>query len=606
MSYQQDKRFVEQHGVDFNPRDNKYVLLDKLVKTRLKKMEINTGLAERTSTAPENWRDWASAIFPGRFSSEFTAEHIEFWEWLWQAAYNMKHGLYTQSVAVILPRGFGKSVMMAAAIVKLGCEGHAPFIRYISNTSPQAASLLKEGVLRDLQKANITRYYPYASEPKVNEITGRAEKYTSTEVSLFATTIQSGGIFESGMRGGRRGDERVSIYILDDFETQNDGAKVTAKKADVVTKVFIPSLKARNGIIMIAQNLIHENSIVNGLATNQLDFLSDIKIIGPTKTIEDFKYESRYHHVKGKNWLFITGGIPTWPDQYPLSECEKMLNRMGLDAFLTEQQNDVTSHIGAVYHGYFSQDNIDVNICPDPTKPIDLCYDDGFTNDPRVLLFIQQDEVGGEIIIFDEIVHHGKLAGDMVMAAYERLMRGWDLTDEMVLKIEAEGRLNDVYRVDEEINEGEVAMYEAAGLGHRLEKEADGKWYLTRYYHKNIYTVAVEIKNKRKEVDVAFGGGMAFRSLVGKDGEFETPNAFKTAFGLTHYPVNSKIREGIEKTRRNFKDEHGVRRIKVHPRCETFIKEHRSGYRTDLNGKPIDMDNHTADANRYYVQIFGF
>jgi PBSX family phage terminase large subunit len=77
---------------------------------------------------------------------------------------------------------------------------------------------------------------------------------------------------------------------------------------------------------------------------------------------------------------------------------------------------------GVVY-AEFAEDNIVRDREPDPARPIELAFDDGYV-DPRAILFIQR--TGAEIFVFDEIYESRKLGEQHVAAIIERCeQKGW-------------------------------------------------------------------------------------------------------------------------------------------------------------------------------------
>lgn len=74
----------------------------------------------------------------------------------------------------------------------------------------------------------------------------------------------------------------------------------------------------------------------------------------------------------------------------------------------------------------FNQDNI-ASKEPDPNRPIELAFDDGYI-DPRAILFIQRGD--SEILVFDEIYHSRHLAEVCIAETIRRCeQNGWPLPE---------------------------------------------------------------------------------------------------------------------------------------------------------------------------------
>jgi len=159
---------------------------------------------------------------------------------------------------------------------------------------------------------------------------------------------------------------------------------------------------------------------------------------------------------------------------------------------------------------------------PDPARPIELAFDDGYI-DPRALLFIQRR--GDQVLVFDELYHTHHLGEVCIAEVVERCReRGWSLP----------------------------------GLAVGSPEAVEFRQYLRR-------------------------ANIAARSE-------QTP-----------------IVEGIKCVRRLIKDSQGYRALKVHRRCRALLDEIQSGYQypspsANRDGEvPLDHDNHSVDALRYWV-----
>jgi predicted phage terminase large subunit-like protein len=99
---------------------------------------------------------------------------------------------------------------------------------------------------------------------------------------------------------------------------------------------------------VFAQNLIHQNSLANRLATNEAGWLTDRHVSGPHPAVIGLQYESVGLDDDGRIEWIITGGAATW-DGMDLDECARKMNLFGAEAFIAESQNDVTTRQGALW-----------------------------------------------------------------------------------------------------------------------------------------------------------------------------------------------------------------------------------------------------------------
>jgi hypothetical protein len=183
-----------------------------------------------------------------------------------------------------------------------------------------------------------------------------------------------------------------------------------------------------------------------------------------------------------------------------------------------------------------------------PVLDIELAYDDGY-NDPRAILFIQR--TGSEIFVFDEIYVRQELPEKTVERILERMIIHFgrvEIEDPNTKKIEIP--------LDENRNEIPLVMPEMA-IGDPS---------------------AAVLRRQLRDANIP-----------------------------TRRPGIKDVREGISHVRQLIEDGQGYRVVKVHPRCSNLITELTEGYIYPEEGtrsdeeKPLDRNNHAADALRYYL-----
>ncbi len=198
---------------------------------------------------------------------------------------------------------------------------------------------------------------------------------------------------------------------------------------------------------------------------------------------------------------------------------------------------------GLVYQE-FDLDNL-TDDEPDFSLPFELGIDDGYV-DPRAILFIQRK--GSEILVFDEIYESRKLAEQHVKQILNICLQ-WSPKDE------PEG-------------------WKTMGL------EEAAQWCRANEVQlPEIAMVSPEAKELQQRLRMA---------------------------DIPARKANNDIKQGIESVRELICDGNQVRTLKVNRRCKNLIRELTEGYvypegnRKD-NEKPMDGNDHAADALRYWV-----
>jgi PBSX family phage terminase large subunit len=126
---------------------------------------------------------------------------------------------------------------------------------------------------------------------------------------------------------------------------------------------------------------------------------------------------------KGFNWLYQRRGeitlfrARTADNPYLPPDFIQSLQASYTGAYAKQElDGEFVTFEGLVYDEW-SADN-ETNDEPDPTKPIELAFDDGYI-DPRVILFIQRTSNG--ILVFDELYHSRHLGHVCIQEALDML-----------------------------------------------------------------------------------------------------------------------------------------------------------------------------------------
>ena len=166
-----------------------------------------------------------------------------------------------KQVAIILPRGHGKTVMTKCDILKSFCFTQDPlFYGWVSATAKLATGNM------DYIKYHIEfneRIQYYFGNLKGN-------KWTETDVELTngCKLISKSNI--SGIRGGAKLHKRYDLIILDDFEDENNTItpEARAKNSNLITAVVFPALEPHTGRLRINGTPVHFDSFINNLIIN--------------------------------------------------------------------------------------------------------------------------------------------------------------------------------------------------------------------------------------------------------------------------------------------------------------------------------------------------
>ena len=124
--------------------------------------------------------------------------------------------------------------------------------------------------------------------------------------------------------------------------------------------------------ILAVQNLVHAGSIFSRFVDGRADFLSNRQLSGPYPALKNLAYS------KAKDGTAtITHGEPTW-ERLSVDRCQRIIEDVGLIAFLSEYQHDKGAHQGAFLGDIWSESIHVVEPFPIPsTWRIDRSFDWG-------------------------------------------------------------------------------------------------------------------------------------------------------------------------------------------------------------------------------------
>jgi phage terminase large subunit-like protein len=173
-----------------------------------------------------------------------------------------KDGLWTHpNLAVIMPRGHGKTVLTKADIIHGFLFAKEPlFYGWVSATQKLSVGNM-DYVKTHLEYNEKIKYY-------FGNLKGR--KWTETDIELKngCKLISKSNI--SGIRGGAKLHKRYDLVVLDDFEDENNTITPDArsKNTNMVTAVVHPALEPHGGRLRINGTPVHYDSFINNLIIN--------------------------------------------------------------------------------------------------------------------------------------------------------------------------------------------------------------------------------------------------------------------------------------------------------------------------------------------------
>ena len=171
--------------------------------------------------------------------------------------------LENKQVAIILPRGHGKTVLTKASILHDFCfatKENPLFYGWVSATQKLSAGNM-DYVKYHLEFNEKILYY-------FGTMKGR--KWTEEDIELQNGSKLVSKSNVSGIRGGAKLHKRYDLIILDDFEDENNTLtpEARAKNGNLITAVVYPALEPHTGRLRINGTPVHYDSFINNLLDN--------------------------------------------------------------------------------------------------------------------------------------------------------------------------------------------------------------------------------------------------------------------------------------------------------------------------------------------------
>lgn len=292
--------------------------------------------AAAQSSAPDEAEDWLREMFPAHVKHPFGDRHHEFWRWAW----NIELASAPDPFVGVWPRGGAKSTSAELACAALGLRGRRRYALYVRDTQDRADDSVSN-IASLLESGTVEHYYPAHARPLVGKhgnSRGWRRNRLRTEGGF---TIDAIGL-DTAARGVKMDDQRPDLIIFDDIDGKLDSPATTARKIAILTTSILPT-GAGNVAVLGIQNLITPDGIFSQLVDGRADFLVERLVSGPYPAVEELATELQEDKASGTVKAVIVAGTATWAGQ-DLAACQRLIDTIGLGAFLLECQHEVHGH----------------------------------------------------------------------------------------------------------------------------------------------------------------------------------------------------------------------------------------------------------------------
>jgi len=238
-----------------------------------------------------------------------------------------------KQLAIILPRGHGKTVLTKCSIIKdfAFCpKDDMHFYAWVSATQKLSVGNM-DYIKYHFEFNDRIKYF-------FGNLKGRKWTEEDIELSNGCKLISKSNV--AGIRGGAKLHKRYDLICLDDFEHEQNTITVDAraKNANLVTAVVYPALEPHTGRLRVNGTPVHYDSFINNLIIN---------------------YERNKKKKEEFAWTVVTykailpDGSVLWPSFFPeskLDEKKKFYRDSGQPAkFFQEYMMEVQSEEDSVW-----------------------------------------------------------------------------------------------------------------------------------------------------------------------------------------------------------------------------------------------------------------
>ena len=209
--------------------------------------------------------------------------------------------LSVRQLAVILPRGHGKTVLTKCSILHDFVFAEEPlFYGWVAASSKISVPNL-DYIKYHLEYNDRFTYY-------FGDLKGRKWTEDDIELNNGCKLISKSNL--SGIRGGAKLHKRYDLIVLDDFEDENNTVtpESRSKIANLVTAVVFPALEPHTGRLRINGTPVHFDAFI----TNILNGYQKAKKMGEKYSWNVITYKA-----------LQSDGTPLWPDWFGAKEMER-------------------------------------------------------------------------------------------------------------------------------------------------------------------------------------------------------------------------------------------------------------------------------------------
>lgn len=256
-----------------------------------------------------------------------------------------------------------KSSTMEMGVVESICRGKRRYWLYGGETQNQSDDHVTT-IASLLESDKVEQYYPQHSDRKVGKF-GNVKGWRRNRLVTAGGAIVDAVGLESAFRGLKFEDLVPDAVALDDFDGDFDTLLTTTKKLRTIRNKLLGATQD-NAYIILGQNKILPNGVMAKVLSGVTDFLLNRVVSGPVPAIEKMKIKRVLDESLGRIRHIIVGGRPTWEGQ-SIEKCQRLIDRMGLETFLQEQQHEVEEREGALW----TRDEINITRVDASALPMD-------------------------------------------------------------------------------------------------------------------------------------------------------------------------------------------------------------------------------------------
>jgi hypothetical protein len=287
--------------------------------------------------APDDVEEWLRTMFPQHVKHPFGRHHATFWRWV----QGIELASAPDPFIGVWSRAGAKSTSAELSAANLGLRGKRRYGLYVRDTQDRADDSVNN-VAQLFEAPTVERHYPTHAKPLVGKH-GNARGWRRNRIrTAGGFTLDAIGL-DVAARGVKLEDQRPDLIIFDDIDGKLDSPATTAKKVATLTTSILPA-GADNAAVLGIQNLIIPDGIFARLVEGRVDFLAERTVSGPHPAVRNMAHELREDPRSGTVKAMITAGEATWAGQ-DLEACQRLLDRIGLGAFLLECQHEVSGSV---------------------------------------------------------------------------------------------------------------------------------------------------------------------------------------------------------------------------------------------------------------------